>query len=151
MEWVQINATLTIMPIRGRTLFVRAAHAHKSCAQPAAMRALIFAPRAAFPIRATHTGLSLPKMAEWLGLASSRYTVTLITDDGTKYRYMHLDMDELAVVDGQLVTKGQRLGKVSQMTFSRAPVHGCQQPIICILSSIKTMRQMMRHRLNLTR
>ncbi|MEM9619837.1 MAG: M23 family metallopeptidase [Pseudomonadota bacterium] len=49
---------------------------------------------------------------------SSRYTVKLQTDDGTLYRYMHLKMDELAVADGAFVTKGQRIGKVSNDFFN---------------------------------
>lgn len=49
---------------------------------------------------------------------SSRYTVKLQTDDGTLYRYMHLKMDELAVADGAFVTRGQRIGKVSNDFFN---------------------------------
>ncbi len=42
------------------------------------------------------------------------YTVTLATNDGSRiYRYMHLDMDSLEVAEGDEVTQGQRLGKVS--------------------------------------
>lgn len=50
--------------------------------------------------------------------ASSRYTVRLQTDDGALYRYMHLDMDELAVADGDFVSKGDRIGKVSNDFFN---------------------------------
>ena len=52
--------------------------------------------------------------------ASSRYTVRLQTEDGTLYRYLHLKMDQLAVSDGQMVTKGQRIGKVSNDFFNSA-------------------------------
>ncbi len=47
-----------------------------------------------------------------VGLADSKYTVKLQTEDGTLYRYLHLKMDELAVSDGDYVVKGQRIGKV---------------------------------------
>ena len=47
-----------------------------------------------------------------VGLGGSKYTVKLLTDDGTLYRYMHLDMSQLAVSDGEFVVKGQRIGKV---------------------------------------
>ena len=50
--------------------------------------------------------------------SSSRYTVRLQTNDGTLYRYMHLKMDELAVSDGEFVTRGQRIGKVSNDFFN---------------------------------
>lgn len=50
--------------------------------------------------------------------ASSRYTVRLQTDDGTLYRYLHLDMDELAVGDGDFIAKGDRIGKVSNDFFN---------------------------------
>jgi len=48
-----------------------------------------------------------------VGLTGSKYTVKLQTEDGTLYRYLHLKMSELAVTDGQYVTKGQHIGKVS--------------------------------------
>lgn len=47
-----------------------------------------------------------------VGLEGSKYTVKLQTEDGTLYRYMHLDMSQLAVSDGEFVVKGQRIGKV---------------------------------------
>lgn len=53
-----------------------------------------------------------------VGLDGSRYTVRLQTEDGTLYRYLHLKMDQLAVTDGQYVTKGQRIGKVSNDFFN---------------------------------
>lgn len=55
-----------------------------------------------------------------VGLSSSKYTVKLQTDDGTLYRYMHLDMSELAVTDGEFVSKGQRIGKVANDFFNSA-------------------------------
>ena len=55
-----------------------------------------------------------------VGLADSRYTVRLQTNDGTVYRYLHLDMDELAVDDGQFVTKGQRIGRVFNDFYNSA-------------------------------
>lgn len=42
-----------------------------------------------------------------------KYSVTLQTPNGTVYRYLHLDMDDLAVRRGQLVQRGARIGKVS--------------------------------------
>lgn len=55
-----------------------------------------------------------------VGLSGSKYTVKLQTDDGTLYRYLHLKMDELAVSDGDYVTKGQRIGKVSNDFYNSA-------------------------------
>lgn len=55
-----------------------------------------------------------------IGLSSSRYTVKLQTEDGTIYRYLHLKMDELAVEDGQMVEKGQRIGRVWNDFFNSA-------------------------------
>ena len=55
-----------------------------------------------------------------VGLDGSKYTVRLQTEDGTLYRYLHLKMDQLAVSDGQMVTKGQRIGKVSNDFFNSA-------------------------------
>lgn len=48
----------------------------------------------------------------------SKYTVRLQTEDGTLYRYLHLKMSELAVSDGQYVTRGQRIGKVSNVFYN---------------------------------
>ena len=53
-----------------------------------------------------------------VGLEGSKYTVRLQTEDGTLYRYLHLKMDQLAVTDGQFVTKGQRIGRVSNDFFN---------------------------------
>ena len=55
-----------------------------------------------------------------VGLADSKYTVRLQTADGTLYRYLHLKMDELAVEDGEYVTKGQRIGRVYNDFFNSA-------------------------------
>lgn len=41
------------------------------------------------------------------------YSVTLIGDSGTIYRYLHLDMSQLSVSIGDDVTRGQRIGLVS--------------------------------------
>jgi len=41
------------------------------------------------------------------------YSVYLITDDGTQHRYLHLQKSTLAVSVGDRVTKGQRIGLVS--------------------------------------
>ena len=41
------------------------------------------------------------------------YTVTLTADSGIRYRYLHMKMDQLAVNVGDTVTRGQRLGLVS--------------------------------------
>ncbi len=41
------------------------------------------------------------------------YTVTLTADSGIRYRYLHMTMSALAVALGDRVTRGQRLGFVS--------------------------------------
>lgn len=41
------------------------------------------------------------------------YSVTLQTPSGTLYRYLHLQMDDLAVRRLDTIKKGQRIGKVS--------------------------------------
>lgn len=46
-----------------------------------------------------------------------RHWVTLQTGDGTIYNYLHLNMGELAVADGQEVRKGDRIGKISNDFF----------------------------------
>lgn len=46
-----------------------------------------------------------------------RHWVTLQTDDGTIYNYLHLNMGELAVSLGQTVLKGDRIGKISNDFF----------------------------------
>ncbi|MEL7488224.1 MAG: M23 family metallopeptidase [Pseudomonadota bacterium] len=42
-----------------------------------------------------------------------RHWVTMQTADGTLYNYLHLKMDALAVAEGDVVDKGQRLGVIS--------------------------------------
>jgi murein DD-endopeptidase MepM/ murein hydrolase activator NlpD len=41
------------------------------------------------------------------------FTVALLGDSGTLYRYLHMNMDRLQVREGDRVTAGQRLGFVS--------------------------------------
>ena len=41
------------------------------------------------------------------------YTVTLTGESGIRYRYLHMKMDQLAVSIGDTVTRGQRVGLVS--------------------------------------
>ena len=40
-----------------------------------------------------------------------------VADDGTWYQFLHLDMQNLAVVEGQSVAPGQRIGKFSNVFF----------------------------------
>lgn len=46
-----------------------------------------------------------------------RHWVTLQTDDGTLYNYLHLNMSDLSVAEGQQVMKGDRIGKISNDFF----------------------------------
>ncbi|MFN0024036.1 MAG: M23 family metallopeptidase [Parvularculaceae bacterium] len=46
-----------------------------------------------------------------------RHWVTLQTDDGTIYNYLHLNMSELEVSEGDLVAQGARIGKISNDFF----------------------------------
>lgn len=46
-----------------------------------------------------------------------RHWVTLQTDDGTIYNYLHLNMSDLSVTEGQQVMKGDRIGKISNDFF----------------------------------
>jgi len=46
-----------------------------------------------------------------------RHWVTLQTPDGTIYNYLHLNMSALAVAEGDMVTKGQRIGRISNDFF----------------------------------
>ncbi|HBK90470.1 MAG TPA: M23 family peptidase [Parvularcula sp.] len=46
-----------------------------------------------------------------------RHWVTLQTDDGTIYNYLHLNMSGLSVTEGQHVMKGDRIGKISNDFF----------------------------------
>ena len=45
------------------------------------------------------------------------YGVRLMSDDGTWYQFLHLDMAALVVSEGQTVAKGQRIGKISNVFF----------------------------------
>ncbi|MEE2691013.1 MAG: M23 family metallopeptidase [Pseudomonadota bacterium] len=45
------------------------------------------------------------------------YGVRLMSDDGTWYQFLHMDMNSLAVVEGQDVVAGQRIGKISNVFF----------------------------------
>ncbi len=46
-----------------------------------------------------------------------RHWVTLQTPDGTIYNYLHLNMSELSVTEGQEVLRGDRIGKISNDFF----------------------------------
>ncbi len=46
-----------------------------------------------------------------------RHWVTIQTADGTIYNYLHLNMGELSVSEGQQVLKGDRIGKISNDFF----------------------------------
>lgn len=45
------------------------------------------------------------------------YSVRLMSDDGSWWQFLHLDMNNLAVVEGQPVVAGQRIGKFSNVFF----------------------------------
>ena len=45
------------------------------------------------------------------------YGVRLMADDGTWYQFLHLQMNDLAVIEGQEVVAGQRIGKFSNVFF----------------------------------
>ena len=46
-----------------------------------------------------------------------RHWVTIQTPDGTIYNYLHLNMGELSVSEGQQVLRGDRIGKISNDFF----------------------------------
>jgi murein DD-endopeptidase MepM/ murein hydrolase activator NlpD len=46
-----------------------------------------------------------------------RHWVTIQTPDGTIYNYLHLNMGDLSVVEGQEIRKGDRIGKISNDFF----------------------------------
>jgi hypothetical protein len=48
------------------------------------------------------------------------YGVRMMADDGTWYQFLHLDMANLAVTEGQDVVPGQRIGKFSNVFFDNA-------------------------------
>ena len=45
------------------------------------------------------------------------YSVRLMAEDGTWWQFLHLEMDDLAVSEGQIVAAGQRIGKFSNVFF----------------------------------
>ena len=45
------------------------------------------------------------------------YGVRLMADDGTWYQFLHMDMDHLAVVEGETVGPGQRIGMFSNVFY----------------------------------
>ena len=47
------------------------------------------------------------------------YTVYLVADDGAQYRYLHLEPESYQVQVGDRVTRGQRIGQVSNAFFDR--------------------------------
>jgi murein DD-endopeptidase MepM/ murein hydrolase activator NlpD len=49
-----------------------------------------------------------------------RYTVSLLGTSGTLYRYLHMNMQQLAITEGQQVKSGQRMGLVSNF-FGATP------------------------------
>ncbi|MFW8634778.1 M23 family metallopeptidase [Cribrihabitans pelagius] len=52
-----------------------------------------------------------------------RFAVTIQSPAGTLYRYVHLDMESLQVEPMDRVSKGGRIGKVSNSWLSELPVH----------------------------
>ncbi len=46
-----------------------------------------------------------------------RHWVTIQTPDGTIYNYLHLNMGDLSVTEGQQVLRGDRIGKISNDFF----------------------------------
>ncbi len=46
-----------------------------------------------------------------------RHWVTIQTADGTIYNYLHLNMSDLSVAEGQEIRKGDRIGKISNDFF----------------------------------
>lgn len=52
-----------------------------------------------------------------------RFGVTLQTASGTLYRYVHLNMSDLAVHELAKVSRGDRIGKISNNWVDRLPVH----------------------------
>lgn len=45
------------------------------------------------------------------------YSVRLMAEDGTWWQLLHLDMENLAVAEGQMVVPGQRIGQFSNIFF----------------------------------
>jgi murein DD-endopeptidase MepM/ murein hydrolase activator NlpD len=52
-------------------------------------------------------------VADGVIVAVAKYSVTLQTNEGALVRYLHLQMNDLAVTKGQRVKSGERIGKVS--------------------------------------
>jgi murein DD-endopeptidase MepM/ murein hydrolase activator NlpD len=52
-----------------------------------------------------------------------RFGVTLQTASGTLYRYVHLNTSDLAVHEMQKVSRGDRIGKISNNWVDRLPIH----------------------------
>lgn len=48
------------------------------------------------------------------------FSVTLISDDGTEHRYLHLEPSSLVVQEGDRIDAGARIGRVSNTFFDRA-------------------------------
>lgn len=70
--------------------------------------------RPATCVKETHWALA-PEAGEIYDIGT--YGVRLMADDGTWYQFLHLQMDDLAVVEGQEVVAGQRIGKFSNVFF----------------------------------
>lgn len=52
-----------------------------------------------------------------------RFGVTLQTASGTLYRYVHLNTSDLAVHELKKVSRGDRIGKISNNWVDRLPIH----------------------------
>jgi hypothetical protein len=70
--------------------------------------------RPASCVKETHWAVA-PEAGEIYDIGS--YGVRLMADDGTWYQFLHLQMNDLAVVEGQEVVPGQRIGKFSNIFF----------------------------------
>ncbi|MEP1496345.1 MAG: M23 family metallopeptidase [Paracoccaceae bacterium] len=82
-----------------------------------------------------HTGQDLrpatcEKSVHWAVAATDgviahvgRFAVTVQSSDGALHRYVHLDMDSVVVAPMDRVTKGDRIGTVSNSWLSEIPIH----------------------------
>lgn len=52
-----------------------------------------------------------------------RFSITLQTASGTLYRYVHLNMNDLAVQELKTVARGDRIGMISNTWVDKLPVH----------------------------
>lgn len=52
-----------------------------------------------------------------------RFSVTLQTPSGTLYRYVHLNTSDLAVHELKKVSRGDRIGKISNNWVDKLPIH----------------------------